>query len=115
MLTHPTSLKIPTAYPAPTSLSNLFLGITGESYIFHTSVALKWTLKGSVHSEFLIFVMIKCVFLTDLRSKTMTCYTFSVSPTIKQLLDKVESNMQKYWACDKRYWTRLCRVQYLFL
>ena len=26
----------------------------------------------------------KCVFLTDLRSKTMTCYTFSVSPTIPE-------------------------------
>ena len=26
--------------------------------------------------------MIKCVFLTDLRSKTMTCYTFSVRQTI---------------------------------
>ena len=39
-------------------------------------------IKGSVHSEFLIFVMIKCVFLNDLRSKTMTCYTFSVRPTI---------------------------------
>jgi len=25
---------------------------------------------------------------------------------IKQLLDKVESTMQKYWACGKRYWTR---------
>ena len=28
--------------------------------------------------------MIKCVFLTDLRSKTMTCYTFSVRPTISE-------------------------------
>ena len=28
--------------------------------------------------------MIKCVFLTDLRSKTMTCYTFSVRPTIPE-------------------------------
>ena len=42
------------------------------------------SLKGSVHSEFLIFVMIKCVFLTDVRSKTMTCYTFSVRPTIPE-------------------------------
>ena len=41
-------------------------------------------LKGSDHSEFLIFVMIKCVFLTDLRSKAMTCYTFSVRPTIPE-------------------------------
>ena len=41
-------------------------------------------MKGSVHSEFLIFVMIKCVFLTDLRSKTMKCYTFSVRPTIPE-------------------------------
>ena len=41
-----------------------------------------YTIKGSNHSEFLIFVMMKCVFLTDLRSKTMTCYTFSVRPTI---------------------------------
>ena len=40
--------------------------------------------KGSDHSEFLTFVMIKCVFLTDLRSKTMTCYTFSVRPTIPE-------------------------------
>ena len=28
--------------------------------------------------------MIKCVFLTDLRSKTMTCYTFSVRQTIPE-------------------------------
>ena len=28
--------------------------------------------------------MIKCVFLTDLRSKTITCYTFSVRPTIPE-------------------------------
>ena len=28
--------------------------------------------------------MIKCVFLTDLRSKTMTCYTFFVRPTIPE-------------------------------
>ena len=28
--------------------------------------------------------MLKCVFLTDLRSKTMTCYTFSVMPTIPE-------------------------------
>ena len=40
--------------------------------------------KGSVHSEFLIFVMMKCVFLTDLRCKTMTCYTFSVRPTVPE-------------------------------
>ena len=38
--------------------------------------------KGSVHSEFLIFVMINVFFWPDLRSKTMTCYTFSVRPTI---------------------------------
>ena len=28
--------------------------------------------------------MIKCVFLTDLRSKTMTCYTFFVRPTLPE-------------------------------
>ena len=40
--------------------------------------------KGSVHSEFLIFAIINCIFLTDLRSKPMTCYTFSVRPTIPE-------------------------------
>ena len=28
--------------------------------------------------------MIKCVFVTDVHSKTMTCYTFSVRPTIPE-------------------------------
>ena len=51
--------------------------------------------KGSVHSEFLTFVMIKCVFLTDLRSKTMTCYTFSVGPTIPESKN-VKIPMEKF-------------------
>ena len=44
-----------------------------ESSISQTAI------KGSVHSEFSYFPRIKCVFLTDLCNKTMTCYTFSVS------------------------------------
>ena len=43
-------------------------------------------IKGSVHSEFSYLPRIKCVFLTDLRNKTMTCFcsTFSVRPTIPE-------------------------------
>ena len=40
--------------------------------------------KGSVHNEFLIFAITNCIFLTDLRNKTITCYTFSVRPTIPE-------------------------------
>ena len=32
----------------------------------------------------LIFAITNCIFLTDLRSKTMRCYTFSVRPTIPE-------------------------------
>ena len=39
--------------------------------------------------------MIKCVFLTDLRSKTMTCYTFSVEPTIPESKN-VKVTMKKF-------------------
>ena len=56
----------------------------------------------------------------NVKKKTLNCHQIRLvtsildwSYHIKQLLDKVESNMQKYWACEKRYWTRLCRVQYL--
>ena len=40
--------------------------------------------KGSDHSEFSYLPRIKCVFLTDLRNKTMTCYTFYVRPSIPE-------------------------------
>ena len=39
------------------------------------------SIKGPDLSEFSYLQCLKCVFLTDLRSKTMT-YTFSVRPTI---------------------------------
>ena len=67
-------------------------------------------IKGSVHSEFLIFVMIKCIFLTDLRSKTMTCYTFSVRPTIpeyrnvKVAMKKIDEEENEDF-CEEEYFT----------
>ena len=39
---------------------------------------------GSDHSEFSYLPLIKCVFPTDLRNKTMIFYTFSVRPTIPE-------------------------------
>ena len=75
---------------------------------FLTSQTFQLRFKGSVHSEFLIFVMIKCVFLTYLRIKTMTCYKFSVRPTIpeyrnvkvaKKKIDKEENED----FCEKEY------------
>ena len=39
--------------------------------------------------------MIKCVFLTDLRSETMKCYTFSVRPTIPEFRN-VKVAMKKF-------------------
>ncbi len=41
-------------------------------------------LKGSDHSNFSNLPCIKCDFLTDLRNKTLTCYTFSVTPIIPE-------------------------------
>ena len=39
--------------------------------------------------------MIKCIFLTDLRSKTMTCYTFSVRSIIPEYRN-VKVGMKKF-------------------
>ena len=52
--------------------------------------------------------MIKCVFLTNLRSKTMTCYTFSVRPTIpeyrnvKVAMIKFDEEENEYF-CEEEY------------
>ena len=96
------------------STSNLIPNLTAANFMIWqlknlnvqeiTSNAFAWCFyfdqsqrfKGSVHSEFLIFVMIRCVFLTDLRSKSMTCYTFSVRPTIPEYRN-VKVAMKKNW------------------
>ena len=76
----------------------------------------EFSIKGSDHGKFLIFVMIKCVFLTDLRSKTMTCYTFSVRPTIPESsnvkvaiknLMKKKMKIGKIFAVDGLSFTKL--------
>ena len=41
-------------------------------------------LKGSDYSEFSYLPCIKCVFLTDIHNKIITCYTYSVRPTIPE-------------------------------
>ena len=45
--------------------------VEGENFEFLKLKPLSF--KGSVHSEFLIFAITNCIFLTDLLSKTMTC------------------------------------------
>ena len=49
-----------------------------------------------------------CFFLTDLRSKTMTCFTFSVRPTIpesgnvKVAMKKFDEEEKEHF-CEKDY------------
>ena len=52
--------------------------------------------------------MIKCVYLTDLRSKTLTCYTFSVRPTIPEYRN-VKVTMIKF---DKEENEDFCEEEY---
>ena len=68
------------------------MGIGKISSCFAVSIYL---LKGSDHSEFFIFACMKCVFVTDLRNKTMTSYTFSVRPTIPES-KKVKITLKKF-------------------
>ena len=55
--------------------------------------------------------MIKCVFLTDLRSKTMTCYKFSVRPTIPEYRN-VKVAMEKF---DEEQNEDFCEEEYFNL
>ena len=54
-----------------------------------------YVFKGSDHSEFFILPCILCVFLTDLHSKTMICYTFSAGPTISES-KKLKITIEKF-------------------
>ena len=52
---------------------------------------------------------IKCDFLTDLRNKTITCYTFSVRPTIlefknvKSVMKRFDKEEENEDFCEEEY------------
>ena len=75
----------------------------------HDNARAQLHIKGSVNSEFLIFAITNCIFLTDLRSKTMTCYTFSVRPTIPESRN-IKVAMKKF---DEEENEDFCEEEYL--
>ena len=65
-------------------------------------------IKGSDHSEFLIFVIIKCVFLTDLRSKNHDMLHIFCQTTIPESIN-VKVTMKKF---DEEEREDFCEEEY---